>query len=699
MSGGDSAAREARRARALAEEMKRQAHVYEQMAFNFDAAAHSEHRLERTLAPLRAQGFHVLADRRWPGSTRAQVDFVVVGPTGVYIVDAKTWKDVRIAQHGPEQRVFQGDDDVTERFAGLADLGMTTEQLLAEIGLAPSEIFTFAVFTNRRDIRARVMGVELMSEGAVVERILARGRRLSQVEVERVLVSVMGHFPPYAASATPASVVVTAPPEPAHPESEPVELLSVAEIQAAAYEGISAEPIESWMAFLHPEQAKVVRRTFNGPSRIRGAAGTGKTVVGLHRAAHLARTRPGKVLVTSYVRTLPDVLSALFVRLAPEVADRVEFLGVHALAGRILAEREVRYTLDGRKASALWKQTWKQHGARGPVAQIDPDERYWREEIASVIKGRGLANLAEYENCTRVGRQRGLQPAQRAHVWALYERYEAALREAGVWDFEDVILKAEAVLRQTPLERYTAVVIDEAQDLSCAMLRMLHLLVGDGPDAFNLIGDGQQSIYPGGYTLGELGIRIAGRSVVMNRNYRNTVEIARFASDVVRERAFIDIENGDRATADSAEYLRHGAEPELRRFSAKPQHDAAMIEHVRALLSDVTTQPGDVGVLAMYRHQVNELLTAFRAAGLPALDLEKYDGHPVKAVKVGTIKRAKGLEFKQVVVARAPLALLGDAPPAAAAGSSESERLDLELRELFVAMTRARDGLWVGALP
>src|SRR5690606_18646763 len=116
------------------------------------------------------------------------------------------------------------------------------------------------------------------------------------------------------------------------------------------------------------------------------------------------------------------------------------------------------------------------------------------------------------------------------------------------------------------------------QDLSCAMLRMLHLLVGDGPDAFNLIGDGQQSIYPGGYTLGELGIRIAGRSVVMNRNYRNTVEIARFASDVVRERAFIDIENGDRATADSAEYLRHGAEPELRRFSAKPQHDAAVID-------------------------------------------------------------------------------------------------------------------------
>ena len=693
MSGGDSAAREARNARAIAEEMRRQAHVYEQMAFNFEAAAASEHRLEVTLAPLQSQGFHVLPDRRWPGSSRAQVDFVVVGPSGVFIVDAKTWKDVRVEKQGSEHRVFQGDDDVTDRFAGLADLGVTTEHLLAEIGLAPTEVHTLAVFTNRRDIRAGVMGVELMSEGAVVERILSRGRRLSQVEVERVLVSVMTHFPPYAAGGAPASVVVTAPPAPA--SSEPVELLSVAEINAAAFEGLSREPIESWMAFLHPEQAKVVRRSFNGPCRIRGAAGTGKTVVGLHRAAHLARTRPGKVLVTTYVRTLPDVLSALFERLAPEVSERVEFESIHALAKKILTARKVRYTLDGHKAKAAWDRTWRTHGAA--VREIDPDERYWREEIASVIKGRGLTSLVEYENCARVGRQRKLGMTQRAAVWALYEHYAAELRRVGVWDFEDLILAAEASLRHTPLDEYSAVVIDEAQDLSCAMIRMLHLLVGDGPDAFNLIGDGQQSIYPGGYTLAELGISIAGRGVVMDRNYRNTLEIAQFASSIVRENSFVDIESGARGTADAAEFLRRGAKPKVVRFSSKQRHDVSVVDHIRTLLEDPSVALGDIGVLAMYRHQVNDLLAAIRAAGLAAIDLEKYDGRPTKAVKVGTIKRAKGLEFKHVLVARTPLALI-DGMPAGIVADSERERLELELRELYVAMTRARDGLWVGVL-
>ena len=695
MSGGNSAARNAQAHRAIAEEMRRQAHVYEQIAFNFEAAAASEHQLERTLSPLQGQGFHVLPDRRWPGSTRAQVDFVVVGPSGVFIVDAKTWKDVRVEKLGADSRVFQGDDDVTERFAGLADLGVTTEQLLAEIGLAPTEVHTLAVFTNRRDIRAGVMGVELMSAGAVVERILARGRRLSQVEVERILVSVMTHFPPYASSAAPPSVVVTAPPAPA--QAEAAELLTIEQINAAAFEGLAAEPIEAWMAFLHPDQAKVVRRTFNGPCRIRGAAGTGKTVVGLHRAAHIARTRPGKVLVTTYVRTLPDVLHALFERLAPEVADRVEFESVHALAGNILKARNVRYSLNGRKAGDAWRRVWRDHGARGAVGSIDPDERYWREEIASVIKGRGLSSLVEYENCARVGRERRLGPVQRAAVWALYERYAAELRKEGIWDFEDLILAAEASLRHEPLTTYGAVVIDEAQDLSCAMIRMLHLLVGDAPDAFNLIGDGQQSIYPGGYTLSELGISIAGRGIVMDRNYRNTLEIAQFASSLVRENTFVDIESGGRGTADAAEFLRRGAKPKVLRFSSKQRHDLSVVDHVRSLLEHSETGPGDIGVLAMYRHQVNDLLVAFQAAGVPAIDLEKYDGRSVDAVKIGTIKRAKGLEFKQVIVARTPLTLM-DGSPVAPADSSEHERIALELRELYVAMTRARDGLWVGVV-
>jgi hypothetical protein len=697
MAGGSSALLQAETAQGLAEELRRRADDYERMVANYTAAAASERRLEQTLAPLRNQGFHVLADRTWPGSRKAQVDFLVVGPPGVFIVDAKSWRDVRVERSGDGPRVFQGDDDVTHRFESLVALGDTIAEILSDVGLAPGEVHTLAVFTNRRDLKATVRGVELMSEPAVVERILGAGRRLPESEIERVLMALMAACPPHAASATPASVVISAPPRAApEPVSTDVPLLTIDEVQDAAYAGLAAEPIESWMAFLHPDQIKVVRRSFSGPSRIRGAAGTGKTVVGLHRAAHIARLHPGRVLVTTYVRTLPDVLSTLFRRLAPEVSDRVDFAGVFTIALGLLRARGITSKLDPAAADSAWNTVWARHGATGEVGAIDRDRDYWKEEIAYVIKGRGLASLAEYENCSRVGRQRPLTLPQRAAVWNLYVAYENELRARGVWDFADVILHAEAAV-VPGTSGYRAVVIDEAQDLTAAMIRLLHRLVGDAPDAFNLIGDGQQSIYPGGYTLGELGISIAGRGVVMTRNYRNTREIAAFAASMVGDAGFVDIESGLRGRMDASEVLREGIAPSISRFTSASAHDAALVGRVRGLLATPGVHAGDIAVLAMRTRDVSSMLRLLNASGVPALDLAKYDGRITAAVKVGTIKRAKGLEFKHVLVAHTPAWLVG-LSPGTESGRDAGERVEMERRELYVAMTRARDGLWVGVV-
>lgn len=694
MPGGTSAALHADALERLAAELRRQADDHEQMVANFRAAEASERRLEQTLSPLRNQGYHVLADRAWPGSRKAQIDFIVVGPSGVFIVDAKTWRDVQVRDGGSGTRVYQGDDDVTERFDGLQSLSEKFADIFAEVGLAPGEIHTLAVFTNRPGIRGRVSGVELLSEVEVVKRILATGRRLSEVEVERVLTAVYTSCPPHAGSATPMSVVVSAPQAAAaaapDPTDAPVELLTIDDVNEAAYAGMTAEPIESWMAFLHPDQIRVVRRSFSGPCRIRGAAGTGKTVVGMHRAAHIARTHPGTVLVTTYVRTLPAVLGTLFGRLAPEVADRVEFAGVYAVARRLLNARGITSKLNPEAAKLVWDKVWREHGARGEVGAIDRNDRYWADEIAHVIKSRGLASLAEYENCSRVGRERRLTVAQRASVWNLYLEYESALRTRGVWDFADEILHAEAAIvpGQSP---YRAVVIDEAQDLSAAMIRMLHRLVGDEPDAFNLIGDGQQSIYPGGYTLAELGISIQGRGVVMTRNYRNTREIAEYAAQVVADSTFVDIESGLAGQRDAAEVLRSGEAPQVTRFGSRGEHDTALLARLRLLLDTPDVHAGDVAILAMYSRQVRDVRTLLDRAGIPSIDLEKYDGRITPAVKVGTIKRAKGLEFKHVLAAHTPLRLVAEQP-----AETRTERDELERRELYVAMTRARDGLWVG---
>src|SRR5690606_28382475 len=206
-----------------------------------------------------------------------------------------------------------------------------------------------------------------------------------------------------------------------------------------------------------------------------------------------------------------------------------------------------------------------------------------------------------------------------------YSAYEAELRVRDVWDYADVILHAGAAA--TPeISRYTAVVIDEAQDLTAAMIRLLHRLVGDEPDGLTLIGDGQQSIYPGGYTLGELGISIAGRGVVMTRNYRNTREIASFAASLVGDSGFVDIESGTRSRTDAAEVMREGSPPEIERFTSAAAHDAALVARVRSLLAQDDVYPGDVAVLAMYSRQVQDVLRLLAGVGIPGIDLSTYDG-------------------------------------------------------------------------
>ncbi len=689
MAAGESAARESARQRELADEHARRAGIARQMARSFGETAPRERRLARTLIELEPLGYTLLADRRRPGAARG-VDHVLVGPGGVVLVDTRPWSHVVVA----DGRVRRGDEDATPEVERLADLLHVTQGELAELGLAPGEVHAMIAFTDHDVPRAQLFGVTLLGEAAAVTEIARLGRRLPAARVGEVRALLEQLFPPLTTG--PVALPSAAAPTPALPPDGA--RLSPEELQEALLDDLRRAPVEEWMTFLHPGQARLVRRSFSGPARIRGAAGTGKTVVALHRAAHLARTTGGPVLVTTLGRTLPRVLAALLRRLAPDIADRVEFASVHGFASDLLAARGTRIDVDAEAASRIFDEIWRQHGLEGPLGAIDPAARYWYEEVSAVIKGRGLTRFEQYEGLPRHGRRRPLNAEQRAAAWMLYVAYEIALRERGVADADDVVLEAEASLRESPSRRYRAVVVDEAQDLSTVMLRMLHGLVGDAPDGLTLVGDGQQSIYPGGATLVEAGISIAGRSVVLETNYRTTAEIAEFADLLVRNDRHVDLEGGP-STADAATTPRRGPRPVHTVFPSRAVHDRSLVERVRRIVAEARESGsgagfGDIGVLALYAWHAREAAEALEEAGIPTLDLAAYDGTPVDAVKVGTIKRAKGLEFSEVLVVRTPPYLVQ--PGAPSPDEAAEERAALQRRELFVAMTRARDGLWVG---
>ena len=696
MAAGESATFEAENQRLQSLEYQRLADDAREMHRRYSAAASSEVRLASTLSVLDSRGYLLLADRRWPGSRKAQVDFIMVGPGGVFIVDAKQWRDVHI-ENG---QVFRDQDDVTDDFARIADLADSTRTTLADLGLAPGEVHAFAVFTNQRSMKAiDLFGVTLLSESEVITSISRKGSRLTPTQVEQITDTLESLFPVYGIPESPTlDFTIAEPPLPARAESitlaevDEAPMLTASEIESALLEGVLTQPIEEWMAFLHKTQAKLVNRSFSGPSRIRGAAGTGKTVVGLHRAAHLARSGQGPVLVTTFVRTLPLVLESLLERLAPDVVGRVQFTGIYGFALNVLKNRGVSHKLDVARASALFSQHLRTSG----LLEIDSDDRYWDDEIHAVIKGRGLRRFEEYATLSRSGRRRRLSVDQRKVVWDFFIAYSRAMSAEGICDFPDIIRLAEASLRANPITDYSSVVIDEAQDLTCMMVRMLHTLVGDKADGLNLIGDGQQTIYPGGFTLSEANISISGRGVVMSTNYRNTAEIVDFAASLVTGDEFIDIEGGAGTPDATTAVIRRGGQPTIARFSSKTAHDDSLVSHIRSV-SKEHVGLGDIGVLAMTNWQVTDVVKALTAAGIPSINLDKYNGRPTDAVKVGTVHRAKGLEFKQVLVARTSPQLLD--PSTVVTGDAARERRDLDRRALYVAMTRARDGLWVGVAP
>ena len=283
-------------------------------------------------------------------------------------------------------------------------------------------------------------------------------------------------------------------------------------------------------------------------------------------------------------------------------------------------------------------------------------------------------------------------------MWQLFVEYERQLDRRGIHDFTDVLLMSRDLVREGDVRpHYGAVIVDEVQDLNLAGLQLLHAVAGDGPNGLHIIGDGQQSVYPGGFTLSEAGISVTGRATVLRTNYRNTVEIIDAATRLVAADEFDDLEGVPSAGRRDTTVIRRGRPPIEVRPHDRRSLDVALTRQIAQTIANLGVPPGDMAVLVRTRAELKHYSDVLRRAGIASVDLQEYDGLTSDRVKIGTFKRAKGLEFKYVL-----LPGLRTTPPEPWTGESDDsfrERCERERRELFVGMTRARDGLWLGYLP
>lgn len=473
----------------------------------------------------------------------------------------------------------------------------------------------------------------------------------------------------------------------------------VAVVAPEDIERMLTRPIEDWMVFLHPEQRALVERRFNGPARITGGAGTGKTVVGVHRAVRLA-DEGRDVLFTTYIRTLPKVLETVCERLSPETAQRITFSGVHAYALGVARKSGLR--LDGQQVKGAFDDAWRKVAAAGSrLRELGLGKQYFRDEIAWIIKGRGLTpdERETYMSSPRTGRGTPFPASVREEIWKLFELYERRLRARNTVDFDDVLrLARDHVRAHGDPSGFDVVIVDEAQDLTQVGLELLAAIPGSREDGLLLLGDGQQSLYPGGHSLGAVGIDVRGRAAVLRLNYRNTREILAAANRIVAGRPFDD---GDEDLQridpiDRLDMARSGLPPSLRRFASVDDHDQELTVAIHELAGRDDTDLGDIAILVPTNSLARTYAAIITDLGLACQPLDRYEGTPSSDVKVGTFKRAKGLEFKHVLIPRAEPGMLREAPLPGEDAATHDERLDRTRRELFVAVTRARDSVWVG---
>ncbi|MGX1810356.1 UvrD-helicase domain-containing protein [Nocardia sp. NPDC055321] len=477
--------------------------------------------------------------------------------------------------------------------------------------------------------------------------------------------------------------------------SEPLGLglLDPSDVLTAERARALEKPFPEWMTFLDPEQRVLVARHYNGPARIAGPAGTGKTVVALHRMAYRARRSTGRLLFTTFVRNLPPCQQRAFGQLVPGAEHRAEFKSLHSWAGDLLESRGREAEMDLKRADNAFNLAWSRVGSRGPLADIERDNRYWREEIDRLIKGRGITEFDEYAKLVRRGRNGTLRQPARKAVWELYEQYEKLRAESGFLDANDLIRLALDELRQRPLdEPYEMVVVDEVQDMTVMGLRLAHAIAGDAPNALLLVGDGQQRVYAGGWRLSDAGISIVGRGELLRVNYRNCEAVLALAASLEGKDGIEDLDGAAGIALSGSEGALGGGTAETWSGSAKDV-EAQVLSRLRKLDSEGFPL-STIALITRTNREADRFRVALRRWDIAFRNLEDYDASDEDMIKVGTVYRAKGLDFRAVVhpyfVKSAP-----DSEPGKESDSAR-DRAELATNQRFVAITRGREYVWLG---
>jgi len=449
-------------------------------------------------------------------------------------------------------------------------------------------------------------------------------------------------------------------------------------------------PWEKWTVFLHPAQQQIVERDFNGPARISGSAGTGKTIVALHRAAFLARRHSqSRILLTTFSQALANSLQLKCDRLLGNDADRrsrIQVQSIRGIAHHLYVQASGTPNLvKPQQVKALLLNTAAQQGSTVTDAFL------WGE-WHDIVDAWQLRTWGEYRAVPRLGRKTRLGRKQRESLWAVFQQVQQSLAQENLLTWAGLFCRVTKHLATTDTRPFDFVIVDEAQDLGITELQFIAALGTHRPDSLFFAGDLGQRIFQQPYSWKSLGVDIRGRSQTLTINYRTSHQI-RAAADRLLPTTIADVDG-------NVEERRHtvsvfnGPTPDIELCSNKESEIQFVGAWIAARLSS-GIQPDEIGIFVRTREQMDRAIASITASGANPTKLSSQMTPAQGCIAVSTMHLAKGLEFRAVAV----MACDDEVMPLQERIEAISDEADLEevynteRHLLYVAATRARDCL------
>ena len=452
-------------------------------------------------------------------------------------------------------------------------------------------------------------------------------------------------------------------------------------------------PWEKWTVFLHPAQRQSVEREYNGSARVSGSAGTGKTIVALHRAVFLARTNPdARVLLTTFSDTLANALSRLLRRLIhnePRLAERLEVHAMNAIGQRLY---ELNFSCPNIASRAVILELLTE--AAGEVDERKFSLHFLMTEWEQVVDAWQLKTWEEYRDVMRLGRKTRLPESRRVVLWSVFERVRSELKARDLVTESEIFSRLASKLTKTKRPPFEFTVIDEAQDVSVPQLRFLASLGAGRSNSLFFAGDLGQRIFQQPFSWKALGVDIRGRSRTLRINYRTSHQI-RMQADRLLGPELSDVDgNVDERRGTISVF--NGAKPTIEVFGTLEEEIKTISEWLSERAEE-GVKPHEVGIFVRSTAELERARAAVDCAALPYRVLDENVETASGYVSVSTMHLAKGLEFRAVVV----MACDDEVIPLQERIETVTDDTDLEevynteRHLLYVACTRARDHLLV----